>query len=519
MNLTILQSLHTWQLMLALMLLPCADACSVYDPSLVADVAAGAYGQAGRAGLGTAADGVTAADCLTGSGTCTRPNATTTCVEGICLIVSCDSQYLDCDEQAHNGCESDVKSVQHCGMCRGACRFNHAAASCVADRCIMGACDADYADCDGNPQNGCERYIASASDCGACNAACVAPPHSVPVCTAGRCGSVCTLGFGDCNGVAADGCELPLTDPVHCGGCNTRCKGSHVADAECSEGKCVVTRCEPAYGDCNVDASDGCELALTDAQNCGACSSDCALPHALLTRCDAQRPSSNAVAALCLLDTECGVNELDCVSADKNPCASGYADCDERPGNGCEADLRRLSSCGACGVSCVVRGAITACRAGRCVTLGCADGYDTCAGGAACESLLDDPRNCGACGTRCAGGMRCIGGRCTPLNCPPGRADCDGITLNQCESSLLDPAQCGGCGIGCPALPRTARVSCERGTCAVGTCEAGYADCDADPSNGCEVDLNTFDDCGACGASCVLPHAEATACVDAQCQP
>ena len=41
------------------------------------------------------------------------------------------------------------------------------------------------------------------------------------------------------------------------------------------------------------------------------------------------------------------------------------------------------------------------------------------------------------------------------------------------------------------------------GACAMGTCNAGFADCDMNPANGCEVNLNTDNaNCARFGAAC-----------------
>lgn len=50
-------------------------------------------------------------------------------------------------------------------------------------------------------------------------------------------------------------------------------------DAQCVGGQCAVAGCfsKPPYGDCNGLASDGCEADLfTDAKNCGSCGHACA---------------------------------------------------------------------------------------------------------------------------------------------------------------------------------------------------------------------------------------------------
>ena len=68
-----------------------------------------------------------------------------------------------------------------------------------------------------------------------------------------------------------------MTDPAHCGACNAACSASSMSHtiASCMAGSCN-TRCEPAFGDCNGRASDGCERSLLeDSKHCGACSQAC----------------------------------------------------------------------------------------------------------------------------------------------------------------------------------------------------------------------------------------------------
>jgi hypothetical protein len=91
---------------------------------------------------------------------------------------------------------------------------------------------------------------------------------------------------------------------------------------------------------------------------------------------------------------------------------------------------------------------------------------------------------------------------CYTLSCAPGFADCNGQGTDGCETDLTSPASCGACGNAC-AFPN-ADAACVNLTCALGACHAGFADCDGNPVNGCEVNLSTDpNDCGACGQACV----------------
>jgi len=70
-------------------------------------------------------------------------------------------------------------------------------------------------------------------------------------------------------------CTLGTVDD--CGTCGHHCKGMD-ADWACIAGTCTVTSCKTDHGDCNKDASDGCEARLsTDGDNCGVCGNRCLL--------------------------------------------------------------------------------------------------------------------------------------------------------------------------------------------------------------------------------------------------
>ena len=137
-------------------------------------------------------------------------------------------------------------------------------------------------------------------------------------------------------------------------------------------------------------------------------------------------------------------------------CPAGFSDCDRDPANGCEADLTRdRDHCGGCNMSC--QSADCACQDGQLVA-----------------------------------------------HCTGARADCDMDSRDGCEVDLTSDANhCGSCDRACPTRAFDAfGASCVGGRCML-VCEQGMADCDADPSNGCEVFL-FFDNanCGACGVSC-----------------
>ncbi len=87
--------------------------------------------------------------------------------------------------------------------------------------------------------------------------------------------------------------------------------------------------------------------------------------------------------------------------------------------------------------------------------------------------------------------------------CAAGDSDCcfGGTAPSVCTNFASDVNNCGGCGVVCD-LPN-AVPACTDGVCTVSSCNAGFADCDSDPTNGCETDTNTdTNNCGTCGNVC-----------------
>jgi hypothetical protein len=81
--------------------------------------------------------------------------------------------------------------------------------------------------------------------------------------------------------------------------------------------------------------------------------------------------------------------------------------------------------------------------------------------------------------------------------CATGQMLCN----NACVS-ITDPLY--GCGNpACtPCKLDHAASACQGRACVVATCDPGFADCDKNPANGCEVDFSKPTSCGACNAVC-----------------
>ena len=155
---------------------------------------------------------------------------------------------------------------KHCGGCGNACAQGKVCqqGACLVD-CLGGStkCDVGGVDLCIDVQN-------DPSHCGGCGNACA----QGKVCQQGACVVDCLGGSTKCDVGGVDVCVDTTTDVAHCGGCNTECAAANASNF-CSSGSCDY-KCDAGYDDCNVDATDGCEVDLqTDSSNCGSCGNAC----------------------------------------------------------------------------------------------------------------------------------------------------------------------------------------------------------------------------------------------------
>jgi hypothetical protein len=450
--------------------------------------------------------------CLTGQ-KCAAPED---CASGVCTAGSCALVCLegkgDCDGDPTNGCETNLKTTtEHCGACGAPCSLPHAMARCTGGACVVDTCQAPFEDCDGDPKNGCEVNTSSdANNCTGCGKVCPAV-NGVPSCTAGACQITCADGFADCDGDLGNGCETNTTKDVnHCGGCGTVCDGKN-GTPWCKEGKCGISDCPPGFGDCNGDASDGCEADLSkDTGNCKTCGTACVVANG----------TGACVASTCKVGT----------------CATGYADCDAAsPGgytNGCETNVAGdLANCGGCGQPCSIANAAAKCEGGACKVKSCTAPFADCNGdGLDCETDTSTSRqNCGGCGiagVSCDkvygalnGSGKCVAGGCQLEHCVGNFADCNmQPDIDGCEADLQSSKNnCGACGTVCQSI--NGANACVLAVCKP-TCNANFDSCDGDPNDGCETDKRTSkSNCGACGAVCLDNNTQSNECMASACKP
>ncbi len=486
---------------------------------------------------------------------CDKANAAESCQLGVCTLGECDEGYDNCNENAEDGCETDIfTDLQNCGACEQLCDVEGAEEICDNGICQMASCEGNYRDCNTNPTDGCETDVMSSSlqHCGACYQECDLD-NAEEHCEEG----VCTLDscidpYRNCNNNKADGCEINIhTDVDNCGDCFQSCHLDNTESNFCIGGECRIDDCSDNYADCNNLDLDGCEVALlNDVENCGACNRICELPNGinLCVSGSCQIGSCQAPFDDCTAQPGCETNLYEnpnhCGGCDQacdldnavpvcqlgdcqvGTCIGSYADCNGQDPDGCEIDTdSNINHCGGCGQMCDLDNAEThQCVAGGCQVVSCDAGYRNCNGlhPDGCEiHTSSDVTNCGACDHVCdlphAETHDCVGGSCKVAACDSGYADCNATDSDGCEISTdTDVLNCGACNRACN-LPHVVSYTCTEGSCGVGECAAGWADCTDAP--GCETHISEdAQNCGGCGAICDLANTDEHLCVSGVCQ-
>jgi hypothetical protein len=150
-----------------------------------------------------------------------------------------------------------------------------------------------------------------------------------------------------------NGCEINTTTNVNnCGACSNVCPPQGGTPA-CSNSQCTVSSCAAGFGDCDGSSVNGCETNTTNSvQHCGGCG----------LACFAANGTASCTGGTCFVAS----------------CAAGFADCDGQYANGCETNLKTLTSCGACGVACALPNATATCATGTCELVSCNGAFADC---------------------------------------------------------------------------------------------------------------------------------------------
>lgn len=255
------------------------------------------------------------------------------CSAGACAG-ACTPGALQCDGTELQTCVGGTWQFKE--MCPFSCKSGACVGDCAppgSGQCLSGGTNGGVQTCTAKNQWA--------------DVTCFVPTNAVATCdpTSFTCAFDCKPGFADCNLTASDGCEVNLASTSSCGMCGNTCGAAANANPSCAGGMCAFI-CHGGFADCDADPTNGCEASLkTDAANCNACNNVCP-------------PGPTNTIPSCVAGT-CGL-----------ACVAGYAHCDGVPTDVCETDTSSdPNNCGACGKGC---GAGGVCNLGACIFSSCA---------------------------------------------------------------------------------------------------------------------------------------------------
>ncbi len=353
--------------------------------------------------------------------------------------LTCASDWADCNNNPDDGCEVNLIAA-------------HARSCSYEDGKIIFACTENFGDLNNESNDGCEFQFDT---------------HSAMGYTRGDSNEVilqCVINRSDCDGNYENGCEYDL-------------KTANAKTCVYTSGVGVLT-CRDGYANFNGDAADGCEInGGNDRDHCGAQDNHPG------TKCDAGYVCSGGKCAqacgggltdcngICISFTDTNVSAC---SAGKLICSDGYANCDNKVSNGCEIDIKGMDAghCGSCGkeakVSDVANSSAVTCSTGQVVATACKAGYilksdkcEACAAGQYTISGTDT--QCIACPlTTGATAMTSQNNICKAKTCAAGYYlsgnNCVACTTSDVANSMSVTSAAGS----------TAKTACKAATCKPG---------------------------------------------------
>jgi hypothetical protein len=297
------------------------------------------------------------------------------CIDGEC-VMSCNHTFglrFDCDGVPDNGCETVAVTNDNCGGCGIKCLEPEKPCIYLGANTYACGCPPGHVYC-AQPQPRCIVPSSDDANCGGCGIKCdpdldggARPPNTYFGCQGGTCGQLkCQEGYAECDGNPVNGCES-LTSNENCGACGNACPAGTRCAVD-SDGKpfCACPQGQTFCGDCWKQCDGGscseercvgsCHDLTSDVFACGGCGISCVE--------GVDGTDAVPFLAACVYGT--------CTRR----CPLGRADCNGNTADGCEVNtMADPANCGGCGVVCnAIAG--QACVRGRCVVEPCEPVHD-----------------------------------------------------------------------------------------------------------------------------------------------
>lgn len=439
---------------------------------------------------------------------------------------TCNYADDDCDGVIDNGFDL-LSDTSNCGNCGNVCFTANGTADCVDGACVIASCDDDYADLDGSAVNGCEYncpLTTTANEiCNGIDDDCDGLVDEYLLLTI----------YPDADGDGAGNAEAGMLSCFVFAGFT-------IDGSDCNDNKVYIypgapELCNNLDDDCDGVTDNGFDLT-TDAANCGFCGRGCDFQNAVAICAIGDCMLSDCLAGFVNLNgSELDGCEYECSSTGSEICEGSVdEDCDGSVDENCACTNDDVLSCGTNVGDCVsglqtcVSGVWGTCAGGTGPVSETCDENDNDCDGSIDEdfNFSSDTVNCGSCGVVCSfvnATALCDDGTCVMGTCTPSYRDLDGLDTNGCEYGPCVPTaggveQCdtidndcnGTVDEGCACTPNGSKMPCgpdtETGACVRGTqiCTGGvWSSCEGsvfptpETCNGLDDDCDNVVDDGA----------------------